>query len=169
MADVPPQAAPLLQYADAPARHGIIFETTADGLMITIPVPLPRQLLMLAGSGGVLALSFIIHTFVGVAVVAGVLILAIFRRRLGRPMVIELDARELRLLNVNPGEPEPDRTFRRADVYDVKFVRHSGNLVVRVHGQEILEVRPSDDPAILEWLADTLHRALWPQPPSENA
>src|SRR5688572_15087587 len=127
-------AVPLLQYADAPARHGIVFETSADGLLITIPVPLWRQLAMLAGSGGVLIIAVLIHLFAAVAIAVIALCLAIYHRRLGRPVIIELTADELRFRNVTPGEPDADRTFRRADVYDVKFVGHSGNLVVRVHG-----------------------------------
>jgi hypothetical protein len=51
-------------------------------------------------------------------------------------------------------------TFARAAVYDVQYVAHSGNLVVRIHGSEMLEIRPSRDPRVLTWIAQELRRAL---------
>jgi hypothetical protein len=159
---MPDPHAPLLQYADAPARHGIVFETTPEGVIVTIPVPLARRVLGMAAYGGMLVMALIIHVFVAVAMVVAGLALVVFRNRLGRPIVIELDARELRFRNVAPGEAQSDWACPRADVYDVKYVRHSGNLVVRIRGREMFEVRPSDDPAIVAWLAETLNRALWP-------
>ena len=89
---MPDTHAPLLQYADAPARHGIVFETTPEGVTVTIPVPLARRVLGMAAYGGMLVMALIIHVFVAVAMVVAGLALVAFRNRLGRPIVIELDA-----------------------------------------------------------------------------
>ena len=45
-----------------------------------------------------------------------------------------------------PGEAQSDWACPRVDVYDVKYVRHSGNLVVRIRGREMFEVRPERRP-----------------------
>jgi hypothetical protein len=82
-----------------------------------------------------------------------------------RPVVIELTADELLLENVRlmfseTGEVAQRLRFARRSVYDVQFVAHSGNLVFRIRGSEMVEIKPARDPRVLAWIATELRRAL---------
>ncbi len=48
----------------------------------------------------------------------------------------------------------------RSQIYDVKYVTHSGNLVIRCHHQEMSQFCPSSDPIVLQWIADRIREAL---------
>lgn len=77
-------------------------------------------------------------------------------------IVIELDATRLHfktLVNMwNEADP-PDRP--REAIYEIKFVKHSGNLFIRAHGHGIVECRPHRDPKVVEWIAERLNAALF--------
>jgi hypothetical protein len=165
-APLPPlaKAAPLLPYADLPARHGIVVEPLPGGVRITIPQSAWRHL----GLAVVAALPFVMcNLYVALAVAVIGVATALVRRRIGRPMVIEVDDRHFSVTNLNPAEPQDDPCYPRADVYDVKFVSHSGNVVVHARGHEMLELRPRPTEDVNRWLAAALHDALWP--PAEPA
>jgi hypothetical protein len=53
----------------------------------------------------------------------------------------------------------------RARIHEVKYVSHSGNLVIRAHGREMVEWRPTEDAQTLRFVAARLRQALGlPQP-----
>jgi hypothetical protein len=157
---------PLLRYADIPARHGIAFEATPGRVTILIPRPGWVHVLTAIGIG---AGTFVFVVFVWSSVLfalgAAVVVLAttIAKAGIGRPTVIEVTEDRLRFANVRHGQPELDRSIPRWDVQDVKFVRHSGRLVVHARGQQMHELAISRDPALTAWLADTIREALWPK------
>jgi hypothetical protein len=157
---------PLLGYADVPARHGIAFEATPGRVTILIPRPGWVHVLTAIGIG---AGTFVFVVFVWSSVLfslgAAVVVLAttIAKAGIGRPTVIEVTEDRLRFANVHHGQPELDRSFPRWDVQDVKYVRHSSRLVVHARGQQMYELALSRDPALMTWLADTIHEALWPK------
>jgi hypothetical protein len=80
-------------------------------------------------------------------------------------IVIELDATRLHfehLVNMWLEADPPDRP--REAIYEIKFVKHSGNLFIRAHGHGIVEVRPHRDPKVVEWIAERLNAALGVSP-----
>ena len=150
---------PLLQYADMPAGMGIILEPLSDGVRITRPPSHAEATALL-----ILALVF-----------SPLIILLVFFaqspdpithsiraiRRKFRPTIIEVTPTTLSMLNVEmDGAGPKDITHPRADVYDVRYVSHSNNVVVRIHGQEMVELHPFKDPRMQRWLANTLVQAL---------
>jgi hypothetical protein len=155
----PMQGQPLtLQYADLPIGIGVIVEPLPHGVRITQPPShgvgaailiftilfAPLLLLVILFSGDLDALRRPLRAI----------------RRAFRPMIIEVTATTLSLLNVEiDGHPQ-DLLHPRDQVYDVRYVQHSGNVVIRVHGQEMIDCRPFKDPRMLQWLADVLCQAL---------
>jgi hypothetical protein len=81
-------------------------------------------------------------------------------RRARAPTIIEVAGPTLSLLNIETEETYQNIIRPRKDIYDVRFIEHSGNLFIRAHGHEIIDIRPFHDPRILRWLAQTLHQAL---------
>jgi hypothetical protein len=156
---------PLLGYADVPARHGIAFEATPGRVTILIPRPGWVHVLTAISIG---AGTFVFVVFVWSSVLfalgAAVVVLAttVAKAGIGRPTVIEVTEDRLRFANVHHGQPELDRSFPRWDVQDVKYVCHSSRLVVHARGQQMYELALSRDPALMTWLADTIHQALSP-------
>ena len=157
---------PLLRYAGIPARHGIAFEATPG--RVTILIPRPRWLHLLTAVGiGVGVFVFVTAVWSSVLFVIGVAVVVvattIYKAGIGRPTIIEVTVDRLRFANVCHGQPELDRTIPRWDVTDVKYVRHSGYLVVHARGQQMYELAFRRDPALMMWLADTIREALWPK------
>jgi hypothetical protein len=56
--------------------------------------------------------------------------------------------------------PQLYAAVARGEVYDIRYVEHSGNIVVRAHRREMVEFRPSADDRIVRWIAAELRRAL---------
>jgi len=154
----PPSGPTVIPYADAPPGIGLIIEPLPDGIRITKPpvrsyaifllvlllLISPLALLLLCLVGGLDALKLPIRIIRGAF----------------RPRIIEVTATTLSLLNIDiNGRPE-DMIRPRQDVYEVRFVEHSGNLFIRTRGHEIIDCRPFHDPRILRWLADTLRKTL---------
>ena len=155
-----------LRCADIPARHGIAFEATPGRVTIVIPRPWWLHLLtaVAVGFGTFVFVSFVWSNLpfaIGAAVV--VVTATIYKGGIGRPTIIEVTEDRVRFANVRHGQPELDRSIPRWDVTDVKFVRHSGYLVVHARGQQLYELALSRDPALMTWLADTIREALWPK------
>jgi hypothetical protein len=167
MPDSPPpfaHKAPLLSYADLPTRFGIMYERTPDGLYMSIPIPIWKRFLAFTGMVPLLLLLFMGGWGPLIALVV-VIVVLILRKRLAKPLIIDLTADELVLRNVLSQQREEIRMkcrYRRSDVYDVKYVSHSGNIVIHAHHHELLELRPINDARVLEWIARTLREALWP-------
>jgi len=172
----PTPAIPLLDYADLPTRHGIEYEIRPDGVSFILPpAPFWKRpeiivaavvILLLAlnnmpsamrvGVGEVIS-NVVTFSFVGLILVVGLWTLRVTRR-------IELTPDALLLENIAPvmwSDPIPRQLrYARENVYDVQFIRHSGNLIIRVHGSEMIEFSPSNDPRVKEWMAAELRRTL---------
>jgi len=147
--DPAPQPPPVLSYADLPARKGIIFEREGGFVRFIIP---PSRWWRFAESAGVTAIALFVLTQLlpsylasrsrGFFIVAAFVliggIVAIFHRLRRDPtIVIELGPEKLRLHNITPVMP-PDTTriehslsYPRDGVYDIHYVDHSGNVIVR--------------------------------------
>ena len=159
----PPFARPVSQlaYADLPARHGIIFERSGAGhCMISVPVSVWRQLiqwgLMPAIVGG------LIHPLLGIGIMLIGIAVAAFQLLTRRPMVFTVTPDELVIENVVAESAIGTVRYDRADVHDLKYVNHSNRIVVHARGHQMLELSPSGDRKVLEWIADTLQQELWP-------
>ncbi|HEV8292674.1 MAG TPA: hypothetical protein VGP94_12160 [Tepidisphaeraceae bacterium] len=149
---------PLLHYADLPIGIGIIVEPLPDGIRITRPASHGAAAAMLILTILFSPLLVLVIIFSGDLEALRLPIRAI--RRAFRPMTIEVTATSLSLLNAEiDGRPQ-DITHPRHDVYDVRYVSHSNNVAIRVHGQELIELCPFKDPRMQQWLADTLVQAL---------
>jgi len=150
---------PLLQYADLPIRIGIIVDPLPDGIRITQP-PVPGVgivLVILLVLVSPLWLLLIVMSADPDAVTTPIRAI----RRTFRPMIIEITATTVSLMNVDlENSSKCDLVHPRKDVYDVRYVGHSNNVVIRVHGQEMIELRPFKDPRMQQWLADVLVQAL---------
>lgn len=162
-----------LQYAAVPAWDDIIYEPTPGGVRITlrhggsvivasivaafllmllvIPVFILgwRQVLLALGVVGEV-LAVIVYAIVGTVV--GVL-------KQTKPTVIEVTADALVFRNVFVQEGY-EVIRPRSEVYDVKYVTHSRNLVVRCHTMNMIDCRPVRDEATLRWLAEVLREAM---------
>jgi hypothetical protein len=153
------QQSTMLQYADAPARNGITYGQTADGFLITIQIPIWRRAAALATALPLVVL-FLTNIFVAIVVFAVIIIAAVVRQQFTRPTVIELTADELVIQNLLGATA--DYRVPRDAVYDVRYVSHSGNIVIHARGQEMLEFRPVGDCELLKWLAETIQTHLAP-------
>ena len=169
-------ASPLvLPYADAPARWGIVCERNGPEVTITVPRPRRTSILRVIGALAFLAvLTTTILPMFGRAMWWVVLLAAIVSLggvaadnllnlpplfKFSKPLVVELNLDSLTLRNyAPPGEEDPVRP--RDQVYEVKFIPHSGNLVIHSRNMEMIEFRPCPDAAVLRWMADTLTAAL---------
>ena len=167
-----------LQYADAPGRYGIVLETTDEGVRISIPkIGISREmiivlasllvtvfsmgtaLLMWAGVRGFLLVLAGLSPLVGISLHLGWVFWK-FPFRSAKPRSIELTTTVLILVNILMEEEKTVVTRSRSQIYDVKFVPHSGNLVIRCHTENMIECRPIADPIVLQWIADVLREAL---------
>jgi hypothetical protein len=153
--DQPP---PTLQYAALPPGIGLIIEPLPDGIRITRPPnrSLATFLLVLLLLLSPLALLLILISADPEAFRLPIRVI----RSAFKPMIIELTATTLSLLNVDLNGRPLDLVRPRKDVYDVRFIEHSGNLFIRAHGHEIIDIRPFHDPRILRWIAQTLRQTL---------
>jgi hypothetical protein len=169
-------AQPVLPYADRPARLGITYAIADGRVLIVIPPPtwyrrpeiVVPAVIALVNTPGILKAAqsrdvlALVEMAVAAVAVAGVVVWTVVKRR---ATVIELTADALRLENIRPAlseDPPFPRKFviPRKDIYDLKFVTHSGNLFIRARGREMLEFRPINDAPTLRWIADELRRAL---------
>ena len=86
------------------------------------------------------------------------------RFSIGSPSIVELDDTALYLRNIlsDPSSQETGLNLDRPrrDLYEVRFVGHSGNLFIRAHGHQIIDCRPHRDPKVVEWIAEELNRLL---------
>ena len=149
---------PTLQYAALPPGIGLIVEPLDGGIRITRTPnrSLATLLLVLLLLLSPLALLLIcISADPNAFRLPLRIVLSAFK-----PMIIELTATTLSLLNVDLNGRPLDLIRPRKDIYDVRFIEHSGNLFIRAHGHEIIDFRPFHDPRILRWLADTLRQML---------
>ena len=48
----------------------------------------------------------------------------------------------------------------RDKIYEIKYVSHSGNLVIRTHGMDMIDIRPFHNVELMKWLTDELRQAL---------
>jgi hypothetical protein len=76
------------------------------------------------------------------------------------PIQIELDAFRLTLRGLDPSLQLAEAAVPRRAIYEVKFAPHSGNLVIRAHGFEMIDFRPVDNDRAMRWIADTLQEVL---------
>ena len=144
-----------LTYANAPTRLGLVHEPLSDGVRITRPARLGRV-------AGAVAMAVLAVPLVMIAVAFYSPPAPFFRRIHGwsLPTVLEVSGTRLFLQNVNIDGAVQDVERARDAVYEVKYVAHSGNLVIRARGRDIIDFRPVDNPAALEWIAGLLREAL---------
>ena len=102
-----------------------------------------------------------LYGFVGICAVLAIVHIWTLVRDRRRPSAIELTADTLRIRCFDAaGEKLRKISLARSQIYDVKFVPHSGNLVIRCHTENMIECRPIADPIVLQWIADVLREAL---------
>jgi hypothetical protein len=86
----------------------------------------------------------------------------------GPPAIIQLDDILLTIEGVDSPKPvdadefglPPFFAVPRGDIREIKYVFHSGQLVIHATGHEMIEVRPAKDPVALQWIAGQLREAL---------
>jgi hypothetical protein len=167
----------VVAYADLPARYGVQYEIRPDGCVIVLPPPrwwrrievvTPLLFILLVigplfyddatkGEFGSMLVLLIVAGGFGV--------FTRFALLRGRPLVLEVTASEVKVGNAQPvlwtGAPVTHTlNYPRAQVYDVQYVPHSRNIVLRVHGSEMMEFRPTQSPDLNRWIAQQLRRAL---------
>jgi hypothetical protein len=167
-----------LAYATPGATGGVGYVRDADNATITIPARPGRRvsgaiewtLGAFINEAGLLALGIVIFTWwtgqplAWICSGAGALTAATFalcyavRRRLDDPIIVEVTPTALRICNLD--DSPKTREFPRDRVYHVKFVSHSGKLVVRTQGQEMFEFRPTDDEPELRRMVTFLRLAI---------
>lgn len=176
-----PQDAPLvLPYADVPAQFGITCEYRSDGVLIRIPqhIPPSARLLLFFALACFPFLAMVLPTMrtmgssrdllIVLAISIGgsglvIIAASVWPRRATRwakPIEIELNIAWLIVRNLEPGGPLSDRQLPRDQVYEIKYVPHSGHLVIRAHGCEMIDFRPVDSDRAMRWVAETLQAAL---------
>jgi hypothetical protein len=102
------------------------------------------------------------------AIVGGVFVGAwLYYRRLDAPMTVEVTPDALSFLNLSAARKE--HVLPRNLVYDIKFVTHSGNLVVRTRGWEIFEWRPVNSDAEILRLVTFLREVVGLEPNGDSA
>lgn len=102
-----------------------------------------------------------IYGIIGIGLVLSIVHMWKTIRDRRKPPEIELtsDKLSIRWIGIQSGKLAKF-ILPRSQIYDVKYAEHSGNLVIRCHGHEILESRPVSDPIILQWIAAELREAL---------
>jgi len=158
VSDSTDQPQPTLEYAALPPGIGLIIEPLPDGIRITRPPnrSVATLLLVLLLILSPLALLLIFITADPEAFRLPIRVI----RSAFKPMIIELTATTLSLLNVDLNGRPCDLIRPRKDLYDLRVIEHSGNLFIRAHGHEIIDIRPFHDPRILRWIAETLRQIL---------
>ena len=145
-----------LSYGDLPTQRGVIVETWPGGMRLTVPPPRFARLGWIVGRilfTPIIVLFLLLGAGDALFFYRGLL-------RVGRAMVIEVNEDSLSFLNTPMGDQRRDVVLPRRDVYAVKYVGHSGNLVVRAHGHEMLDWRPFRSPHMLEYVARLIREAL---------
>jgi hypothetical protein len=178
MSSEPERPPVTLAYATPGAASGVAYVRDGQRATITIPARCGRRV---AG-----AIEWTMAAFINEAAILGVgvavflwwtgqslgwicpagaaLTAAIFalcyaiRRRLDEPIVVEVTPNALRICNLD--DDKKPREYPRDRVYDVKYVSHSGKLVVRTRNVEMFEFRPVEDEAELKRMAAFLRTAL---------
>jgi hypothetical protein len=167
-----------LRYADAPARDGLVLETSEHGVRITLPT-IRFNATHFASTLFIIVISIAIpvlrwgHGFVmflvqnPLVVMPSILIFAVsfwavpkMMRKAEMPRTIEVTAESLVLTNILVEEEQTIITRPRGEVYDIRYVAHSGNLVIHCHKMNMVECRPVRDPIVLKWIAAVLRDAM---------
>ena len=171
----PPQ---VLAYADLPARHGIQYDIRPDGATFVIPQPpwwrraeIVVLIALLPFMGGIGLYKGVtrgsVSRIAGSVLVMGILVAATVQTALRRrAAVIEVTPTTVRLENTGPvvgTAPEQaagTHHLPRELVYDVRYVEHSGHVIIRIRGHELIEFNPVRDRRANAWIAKELRRAL---------
>ena len=150
-----------LDYATSASECAITYRREGEGATIVIPSPRRRRLdaathativVFVNEVGLLIAAAAVIAWFanarwacpvVSTVVAATFAIAWVWHRRLADPMVVQVTATAVVLENLS--HEMPTHTVPRDLIYDIKYVSHSGNLVIRARGQEILEWRPVEN------------------------
>lgn len=173
-----------LSYADALCRRGLTVERTPDGVRIEFPrgmmAPIWGAFAVIFVIGSILLLLFRLQSnfwiltalaawplWAWLAVEAIAVVIATAWREVRYRRVVpalELNAHALIVRRLIPNDSKPERLLPRSKVYEVKYVSHSGKLVIRCRGEEMIELRPMRDPIVLSYVADVLHESLELEP-----
>jgi hypothetical protein len=174
-----------LRYADAPDRDGLVLEPTEDGVRITLPeiqfnpANFFATIIILFLFVVVMSITiwwpilFWLYEFLQIirknplvflpgalALIFGLWAVPKTMRRPPIPRTIEVTAEALIFTNVMIEEEQTIITRPRREIYDVRYVSHSGNLVVHCHKMNMVECRPVRDPIVMKWIAAVLREAL---------
>jgi hypothetical protein len=90
----------------------------------------------------------------------GVLVVAAVRKIRHPTTTIRVDADALSIEDFHSWSEVVTLQFPRAGVYDVRYIEHSGNLLIRAHGQQLFDGRPINDPLVLREIAASIRAAL---------
>lgn len=179
-APVPPGAPAVLPYADLPSRWGIVLDRTPERLLIVIPlahrwrspevvIPLIIAAAFFSAALYLLLVTALPRLLAGQLATTGLFIgvaAGMYLWKSRKPVIIELTSSELIFRNApfsrheGQSHVQRDLFLPREGIYDVKYVAHSGHLVIRIRGRELIETRPLPDPRLLQWLATELRAAL---------
>ena len=171
------QAPAVLAYADLPARHGIQYESGPDEL--TIAIPQGRWWARREAVAAMIVLALVTTLLISTSlltrslrpliiqggVMLAVIVVSVVSMSRQKPVTLRVTRKYLRMEHVRPLYPsravlEKRLSYPVSEVHDLHFVPHSGNIVVRVYGEEMIEFQPSPSPEVNLWVADELRRAL---------
>lgn len=164
-----------LDYANTATDARVSYTSDAQGATVVIREPGRRLKATIEGAGGLLDSGWLPLLLFGAwvsfslkAVWAGVLaavalaaaaVAAVWfhKRRLDRPVVIEVTPATLVFANLT--YRPVNVSLPRDEIYDIKHVAHSGQLVVRRRGKDLVEVQPIADQEELQRIAAFLRDA----------
>lgn len=167
-----------IDYADSITASGISYTPSEHGCEILFPVGLTHRgratffaeftrEIAACGFGAGIFVCFL-NLWVGVAIVLSVLLALVLILWLDKLLVARA-ARDEQLVSDTaleitiPGQSgahDLKWSAPRDRIRDVKFVSHSGNLVVRAHGQEMFDEHLHDDLRVTAWIVERLRRHL---------
>jgi hypothetical protein len=177
-----PTAAPTLGYADGVTRWDVAASRDHERYVLAITYPWRyhvRKWGWLAALAAGLAVAWTVrlatttvrfdlsgtffplaYLLAPVGVWAGLLV---YRSR--APIRVEITRDRVAVVGWKPptGDDDPFGStpdWPRGDVYQVRYVAHSGAIVIRVRDRELFEFRPLPDPHALRWIAEELCREL---------
>ena len=97
---------------------------------------------------------------VAVYVAITLIIVSFALHRLWRYIILEIDAREVRLLAVRRGKPLVKTRWAREQIRDIHLNRSNGKLWVSIREQDPAEVYLTSSPPVNRWIAEQVRRAL---------
>jgi hypothetical protein len=161
----------VVPYADGVSRHVNVYSENGElvfvlprklsfwmvfGVAMTVAAPMTVGMLTLGLTKQWTAVA--LPVFQGLFM--GVFFLIFSLRNWRKDFIIRLTPTHLTLGPMLTGGPQQEVSIDRKKIYRVAYVEHSGNLVVRATGEEMVELRPTPEPLALRFIARELSRQL---------